>query len=79
MAVLGNDKPVRRIVMTYLNCPECGLSVLLRFPASPIEHCPRCVARRRRAVELYVSAEPPKIPRREPPTDQFATEPASAV
>lgn len=46
--------------MAYLNCPECGLSVALLFPCAPIEHCPRCLARRRRAVELFVSARPPK-------------------
>jgi hypothetical protein len=46
--------------VAYLNCPECGLSVALLFPCAPIEHCPRCLARRRRAVELYVSAKPRK-------------------
>jgi hypothetical protein len=44
--------------MPYLNCPECGLTVVLRFPCAPIEHCPRCLARRRRAVELFVTAQP---------------------
>jgi hypothetical protein len=34
---------------------------MLRFPCAPIEHCPRCVARRRRAVELIVTAKPRAI------------------
>jgi anti-sigma B factor antagonist len=38
--------------MSYLNCPECGLTVALRGLEAPIEHCPRCVARRRRAVTM---------------------------
>jgi anti-sigma B factor antagonist len=38
--------------MSYLNCPECGLTVTLRGLEAPIEHCPRCVARRRRAVRM---------------------------
>jgi hypothetical protein len=47
--------------MAYLNCPDCGLSVALLFPCAPIEHCPRCLARRRKAVELFVSATPRKL------------------
>jgi hypothetical protein len=47
--------------MAYLNCPQCGLTVALRFSCAPIEHCPRCLARRRQAVELYVSARPPRL------------------
>lgn len=50
--------------MAYLNCPQCGLSVLLKLPCAPIEHCPRCLARRRRAVELFVSATPRRVPER---------------
>jgi anti-anti-sigma factor len=38
--------------MSYLNCPECGLTVPLRGLEAPIEHCPRCIARRRRAVRM---------------------------
>jgi anti-anti-sigma factor len=38
--------------MSYLNCPECGLTVALRGLEAPIEHCPRCVARRRKAVRM---------------------------
>jgi anti-sigma B factor antagonist len=38
--------------MSYLNCPECGLTVALRGREAPIEHCPRCVARRRKAVRM---------------------------
>jgi anti-sigma B factor antagonist len=38
--------------MSYLNCPECGLTVALRGLEAPIEYCPRCIARRRRAVRM---------------------------
>ncbi|HEY4429205.1 MAG TPA: STAS domain-containing protein [Solirubrobacteraceae bacterium] len=38
--------------MSYLNCPECGLTVALRGLEAPLEHCPRCIARRRKAVRM---------------------------
>lgn len=38
--------------MSYLNCPECGLTVALRGLEAPIEHCPRCIAWRRKAVRM---------------------------
>jgi anti-anti-sigma factor len=38
--------------MSYLNCPECGLTIALRGLEAPIEHCPRCIARRRKAVRM---------------------------
>jgi anti-sigma B factor antagonist len=38
--------------MSYLNCPECGLTVALRGLEAPIEHCPRCIARRRKLVRI---------------------------
>ncbi len=44
--------------MSYLNCPNCGLTLAMLRPEAEIEHCPRCLARRRRAVGLFVSAEP---------------------
>lgn len=52
--------------MAYLNCPECGLSVALLFPVAPIEHCPRCLGRRRKAVELFVSSTPRRQPEASP-------------
>jgi hypothetical protein len=44
--------------MPYLNCPSCGLTLAMLRPEVEIEHCPRCLAKARRAVELFVSAEP---------------------
>lgn len=44
--------------MSYLNCPSCGLTLAMLRPEAEIEHCPRCLARARRAVGLFVSAEP---------------------
>jgi anti-sigma B factor antagonist len=38
--------------VSYLNCPDCGLTVALRGLEAPIEHCPRCIARRRKAVRM---------------------------
>jgi hypothetical protein len=58
--------------MAYLNCPECGLSVALRFPCAPIEHCPRCVVRRRKTVELIVTAKPRSTKESEQPPKRAA-------
>jgi hypothetical protein len=44
--------------MPYLNCPSCGLTLAMRRPEAEIEHCPRCLAKARRSVGLFVSAEP---------------------
>ena len=44
--------------MPYLNCPSCGLTLAMSKPEAEIEHCPRCLAKTRRAVGLFVSAEP---------------------
>ncbi len=44
--------------MSYLNCPSCGLSVRLRADYLALEHCPRCLARRRVASVMYVSERP---------------------
>lgn len=44
--------------MPYLNCPSCGLTLAMPRPEAQIEHCPRCLAKARRAVGLFVSAEP---------------------
>ena len=48
----------------YLRCPRCGLRVGLRVHWLTVEHCPRCLARAARAVELVpagdASAEPPR-------------------
>jgi hypothetical protein len=44
--------------MTYLSCPECHLSIHVRFASLTLEHCPRCIARRRTATPLLRSPEP---------------------
>lgn len=44
--------------MTYLTCPDCHLSIHVRFASLTLEHCPRCIARRRRATPLLRSPEP---------------------
>jgi hypothetical protein len=44
--------------MPYLNCPSCGLTLAMRRPEAEIEYCPRCLAKARRPVGLFVSAEP---------------------
>ena len=42
--------------MTYLNCSRCGLSIPeSRCPTVTPEHCPRCLAWRRRAIPLFRS------------------------
>jgi len=47
-----------RTVVTYLNCPRCGLSIELRAHWLTIQHCPRCIARAHMAVDLFSSALP---------------------
>ncbi len=44
--------------MPYLNCPQCGLVIEVSKPAEMVEHCPRCLAQRKRVVDLFVSAQP---------------------
>lgn len=48
--------------MTYANCPQCGLSIRLRSPQLIVEHCPRCLARRRVAVPTVTSTGPLPAP-----------------
>jgi anti-anti-sigma factor len=54
--------------LSYLNCPECGLTVALRGLEAPIEHCPRCIARRRKAVRMS-ALRPGKLQVREEAQD----------
>jgi hypothetical protein len=44
--------------MSYMNCPCCGLSIRLRASYLALERCPRCLARRKVAVAMYVSQRP---------------------
>ncbi len=44
--------------MTYLSCPRCGLAVRVRAPYLTMEHCPRCLARHRRVIDLEVTDAP---------------------
>jgi hypothetical protein len=44
--------------MSYMNCPSCGLSIRLRASYLAIERCPRCLARRKVAVAMYLSQRP---------------------
>jgi hypothetical protein len=41
--------------LRYLNCPRCRLSIALRPHRASIRHCPRCVARDSRLVEMFIS------------------------
>jgi hypothetical protein len=42
----------------FMNCPDCGLKVRLVAPYLLREHCPRCLVRRRRIVEMRVEIDP---------------------
>lgn len=42
----------------HLNCPRCGLSILVQPYRAAIRHCPRCVGRNRVIVELFGSTLP---------------------
>jgi hypothetical protein len=59
--------------MPFLNCPSCGLIIAITRPGDVVEHCPRCVARRRRLVELFVSDRPRGRPSAPPPLDDAAS------
>jgi transcription elongation factor Elf1 len=45
----------------HLNCPRCGLSILVQPHRAAIRHCPRCVARSRVIVELFSSTLPADV------------------
>jgi len=44
--------------MPFLNCPQCGFVIEASRPGDMVEHCPRCLAQRKRVVDLFVSAQP---------------------
>jgi hypothetical protein len=54
----ADDHPASSIAMSFLNCPRCGLSIRQRAGWLTIEHCPRCIARARVAVNLLSSPLP---------------------
>ena len=41
--------------MSYMHCPNCGLSVHLRAPLLTLDCCPRCLARQGVPVPMHVS------------------------
>jgi hypothetical protein len=65
--------------MSFLNCPSCGLIIAITRPGDLIEHCPRCVARRRRLVELFVSDRPRGRRSAAPPRDDAESAGAGAA
>jgi len=44
--------------MQYLNCPSCGLTIRPSADWLTVEHCPRCLARRRTRVAMVASPAP---------------------
>jgi len=46
---------------TYANCPSCRLSIRVGALSVSPEHCPRCLARRREMVNLFVSSMPMRL------------------
>ena len=48
----------RSVLMLYLNCPLCGLTILPRVDWLTVEHCPRCIARRRTRVTMLSAYAP---------------------
>jgi hypothetical protein len=49
LGVRANSSP------RHLNCPRCRLSIALKPHRASIRHCPRCVARDSKIVELFIS------------------------
>ncbi len=46
---------VEEIRLSYIHCPNCGLSVHLRAPFLTFDRCPRCLARRGAVVSMVVT------------------------
>jgi hypothetical protein len=46
------------ISSAHFNCPRCGLTIRPRARWLTINHCPRCLARERVAVEMFTSSLP---------------------
>jgi hypothetical protein len=44
--------------MQYVTCPNCGLTILPNADWLTVEHCPRCIARRRMRVTMLAAAAP---------------------
>jgi hypothetical protein len=44
-----------------LRCPRCGLSLAIRSPTIAPSYCPRCLVRRRAAVEFVVADARPVV------------------
>lgn len=42
----------------YLNCPQCGLTLMPKARWLAIEHCPRCIARRSSAIKMLRTTSP---------------------
>ena len=63
----------------HLNCPRCGLTIRPRAEWLAVEHCPRCLARRRTAVNMFAStvlADEPYGERATPADDERIEGPA---
>jgi Zn-finger nucleic acid-binding protein len=60
--------------MTYLNCPQCGLSVPGRAGEDRVveEMCPRCRGRTGALVPMYLTERP------RPPVESQEVEPQAA-
>jgi hypothetical protein len=43
---------------SFLNCPQCGLSIRPKVSWLTVEYCPRCMARARIPVKLLSSTLP---------------------
>jgi Zn-finger nucleic acid-binding protein len=41
--------------MSYMHCPNCGLSIHPRAPSLTLDRCPRCFARRSETIPMVVS------------------------
>lgn len=66
--MLDRPRPRRRVsprassaglgAVVHLNCPRCGLTIVPKATWLVVEHCPRCLARRRLAVRMFASTLP---------------------
>jgi hypothetical protein len=56
--LVGEVQAFSEDLVTYANCPECGLSIIVRTGWLIPRCCPRCLAHRRTAVAMLESKLP---------------------
>ena len=51
------------VLVPYLNCPTCGLTITETAARSPFQNCPRCLLRRGASAQMRIVREPSRFDR----------------